>query len=59
MSQKFTQAFKIQAVEKALSRTEGIKPNQVTLHSDNGGPMRGATMLATLQQLGAVLCKLV
>lgn len=24
------------------------------LHSDNGGPMKGATMLATLQQLGVV-----
>ena len=24
------------------------------LHSDNGGPMKGATMLATLQRLGAV-----
>jgi len=33
---------------------EGIKPNQVTLHSDNGSPMKGATMLATLQQLGVV-----
>jgi transposase InsO family protein len=30
----------------------GIKAGQVTLHSDNGGPMRGATMLATLQSLG-------
>jgi transposase InsO family protein len=33
---------------------EKIKPNQVTLHSDNGSPMKGATMLATLQQLGVV-----
>src|SRR6476620_3530041 len=24
------------------------------LHSDNGGPMKGATMLATLQRLGIV-----
>ena len=31
---------------------EGIAPNQVTLHSDNGSPMKGATMLATLQALG-------
>ncbi len=31
---------------------EGIKPNQVILHSDNGSPMKGATMLATLQELG-------
>lgn len=31
---------------------ENISPNQVTLHSDNGSPMKGATLLATLQQLG-------
>lgn len=31
---------------------ECIAPNQVVLHSDNGGPMKGATMLATLQTLG-------
>ena len=31
---------------------EGVQPDQVTLHSDNGGPMKGATMLATLQTLG-------
>lgn len=33
---------------------EKIKRNQVTLHSDNGSPMKGATMLATLQELGVV-----
>ena len=31
---------------------EGIEPGQLVLHSDNGGPMKGATMLATLQWLG-------
>lgn len=31
---------------------EGVVKNQVILHSDNGSPMKGATMLATLQQLG-------
>lgn len=31
---------------------ERIAPGQVVLHSDNGGPMKGATMLATLQALG-------
>lgn len=35
-----------------IVRREGIKRQQVTLHSDNGGPMKGATMLATLQTLG-------
>lgn len=33
---------------------EGLQPGQVTLHSDNGSPMKGATMLATLQQLGVM-----
>jgi transposase InsO family protein len=33
---------------------ENIAPNQVVLHSDNGSPMKGATMLATLQALGVV-----
>ena len=31
---------------------ERIEPGQVMLHSDNGGPMRGATMLTTLRELG-------
>jgi transposase InsO family protein len=37
-----------------ICQREGIMPNQVTLHSDNGSPMKGATMLATLQELGVV-----
>lgn len=35
-----------------IARQEGIEPDQVSLHSDNGSPMKGATLLATLQQLG-------
>lgn len=35
-----------------ICRRENIQPSQVTLHSDNGGPMKGATLLATLQTLG-------
>ena len=31
---------------------QGITPGQLTLHSDNGAPMKGETMLATLQRLG-------
>ena len=31
---------------------EGVQPDQLVLHSDNGSPMKGATMLATLQKLG-------
>jgi transposase InsO family protein len=34
--------------------TERVKPDQLVLHSDNGTPMHGATMLATLQWLGVV-----
>jgi putative transposase len=37
-----------------ICRREQIKPEQVTLHSDNGSPMKGATLLATLQELGIV-----
>jgi putative transposase len=37
-----------------ICQREGVLPNQVTLHSDNGSPMKGATMLATLQELGVI-----
>jgi transposase InsO family protein len=30
----------------------GVGPDQLSLHADNGGPMKGATMLATMQKLG-------
>lgn len=33
---------------------EGITRKGLVLHSDNGSPMKGATMLATLQRLGVV-----
>jgi putative transposase len=33
---------------------EQVEPGSLILHSDNGGPMKGATMLATLQWLGIV-----
>lgn len=33
---------------------EGIAGKDLVLHSDNGSPMKGATMLATLQQLGVM-----
>jgi putative transposase len=32
----------------------GVDVNGLVLHSDNGGPMKGSTMLATLQRLGVV-----
>lgn len=31
-----------------------ILKDQLILHSDNGGPMKGATMLETLQRIGVV-----
>ena len=37
-----------------ICQREGIERDQVTLHSDNGGPMKGAILLATLQQLGVI-----
>ncbi len=36
------------------TRRHRVQQNQLTLHSDNGGPMKGATMLSTLQKLGVV-----
>jgi transposase InsO family protein len=33
---------------------EGIERHQITLHADNGSPMKGATMLAKLEMLGIV-----
>jgi putative transposase len=32
----------------------GVQPEGLVLHSDNGGPMKGATMLATLHKLGVI-----
>jgi transposase InsO family protein len=33
---------------------EGVAGDDLVLHSDNGSPMKGATMLATLQRLGVM-----
>ena len=40
-------------ISKACLR-HAIDRDQLVLHSDNGSPMKGATMLATLQKLGVV-----
>lgn len=40
-------------IEK-ICKDEDVKKGDLTLHSDNGGAMKGATMLATLQKLGIV-----
>ena len=39
---------------KAACAREGIRRDQLVLHSDNGAPMKGATLLATLQMLGVM-----
>ena len=48
-----TAAHASQLIRKACL-AEGIHAAGLVLHSDNGGPMKGATMLATLQRLGVV-----
>jgi putative transposase len=45
--------FSARLIER-ICECEGIKEYQLILHSDNGGAMKGATMLATLQKLGVV-----
>lgn len=37
-----------------ICRRGRVMPGQVTLHSDNGSPMKGATMLSMLQTLGVM-----
>ena len=39
-------------VVSAAYMTENVRPSEVTLHADNGGPMKGSMMLAILQNLG-------
>jgi putative transposase len=41
-------------VMRDICQREKIAPDQVVLHSDNGSPMKGAMMLATLQSLGVM-----
>jgi transposase InsO family protein len=42
-----------QLIER-ICMQENVVKDQLILHSDNGGAMKGATMLATLQKLGVV-----
>lgn len=42
-------------VMRDICERENIAPHQVVLHSDNGSPMKGATMLATLQDRKSVV----
>lgn len=38
----------------SICQRENVKKHQLILHSDNGGAMKGATMLVTLQRLGVI-----
>jgi putative transposase len=38
-------------IQESVQR-EGANPERLVLHADNGGPMKGATLLATLERLG-------
>lgn len=42
------------ALVRAACAAEGVERDQLVIHSDNGSPMKGATMLATLQTLGVM-----
>ena len=42
------------ALVAAACAKEGVRRDQLVMHSDNGNPMKGATMLATLPSLGVV-----
>jgi transposase InsO family protein len=52
------QVYDTESAERAsqlltdICARQQIAPQQLTLHSDNGAPMKGETMLATLQRLG-------
>ena len=46
-------AYARDLIQQAIER-EDADPKKLALHSDNGGPMKGSTMLATLQRLGVV-----
>ncbi|MDE2089803.1 MAG: transposase, partial [Gammaproteobacteria bacterium] len=54
------QVYEAESSERAaalladICQREGIDPDQVVLHSDNGGPMKGATMLSMMQHLGVI-----
>ncbi len=41
-------------VFRQICESNNIEKSQLTLHSDNGGAMKGATMLATMQNLGVI-----
>ena len=46
--------FRSSSLIEKICKIEGIEKHQLLLHADNGGSMKGATMLATLQRLGII-----
>jgi putative transposase len=42
------------ALMKQACLDEKVSPHQLVLHSDNGAPMKGVTMLTMLQELGVI-----
>lgn len=42
------------AIVRDICQREGVPGHQLILHSDNGSPMKGATLLATLHGLGVM-----
>lgn len=48
-----SQDLAVDMIERA-TREERVPEDSLILHADNGGPMKGSTMLATLQRLGIV-----
>jgi len=52
------QVYECESAERAgallqdICQRQGIDPGRLTVHSDNGSPMKGETMLATMQRLG-------
>jgi transposase InsO family protein len=46
-----SQDWAAQMITRAV-REQRVPPNVLVLHADNGGPMKGSTMVATLQRLG-------
>ncbi len=48
-----SQDLAVDMIDSAI-RVENVPEDTLVLHADNGGPMKGSTMLATLQRLGIV-----
>jgi putative transposase len=53
VSERETSHIGSECITRAYSQ-EKIDKEQLSLHSDNGSPMKGATLLGTLQKLGVI-----